>query len=194
MLELREVVVPVPDEELVALAKSGDLSGVEELLRRHYGISKRVARRYLGNEQDAEDAVQDGFVKVLRSLDHFDGRSGFRTWLLRVVTNAALDLGRRRKRRANSSFDELTSSSEPGIEIDPAAGLANADLRRRLDEALSQLSPEIRSTFVLVAEAECSYQQVAEIQEVPIGTVMSRVHYARKKLQAWLTGPGAEPD
>src|SRR5437667_4843915 len=93
--------VAAPDDEsLVNLARRGDRTACEELFQRHWGIAYRVAYRLLGHEQDALDAVQEALLKALTHLDDFDGRSGFRTWLLRIVTNAALDAGRRRGRRS----------------------------------------------------------------------------------------------
>src|SRR6185312_12247593 len=87
------------DEALVRLAREGDPSAREELFRRHWGVAYRVAYRLLGHDQDAQDATQDGMIKALSHLHDFDGRSGFRTWLLKIVTNSAYDAGRRRKRR-----------------------------------------------------------------------------------------------
>src|SRR3954464_1842613 len=102
------------DESLVQLARGGDRSAREELFRRHYGVSYRVAYRLLGHEQDALDAVQEAFLKAITHLDDFDGRSGFRTWLLVIVTNAALDAGRRRGRRsARMLSDARARDAEP---------------------------------------------------------------------------------
>src|SRR3954454_22316549 len=92
--------VAAPDDEtLVGLARQGSRPACEELFQRHRAVAYRVAYRMLGNEQDALDAVQDGLLKAFSGLDDFDGRSGFRTWLVRVVSNAAIDLGRKRSRR-----------------------------------------------------------------------------------------------
>ena len=186
----QESVLATPDEDLVALARGGDSAARDELFRRHFGVAYRVAFRLLGHEQDALDALQDGFLKALLHLSEFDGRSGFRTWLLRVVTNAALDLGRRRRRRLSVSLDQFaaeetgrTTARNGSGPHDPSAGLVRADLRTMLNAALDQLSPSIRTTFVLFAEAELSYKEIADCQNVPIGTVMSRIHYARQKLQ-----------
>src|SRR5207244_4115148 len=88
-----------PDEHLLERHASGDRQALNELFRRHRGPAYRVAYRLLGNEADALDAVQEGFVKALTNLKRFEGRSSFKTWLLRVVSNAALDLGRQRGRR-----------------------------------------------------------------------------------------------
>jgi RNA polymerase sigma-70 factor (ECF subfamily) len=186
--------VLTPDEILVRLTREGDHSAREELFHRHWGVAYRVAFRLLGNDQDALDAVQDGLLKAVAHLDGFDGRSGFRTWLLRIVNNAALDAGRKRGRRPSLGLadSDANGPAEPAFDDDPAQGLHRQDLRRALDAALNRLSPTVRSTFVLFAEAGLSYKEIAEIQDVPIGTVMSRLHYARQKLQSYLKSDGIE--
>jgi RNA polymerase sigma-70 factor (ECF subfamily) len=152
-----------------------------------------VAYRLLGNEQDALDAVQDGFLKAVIHLDDFEGRSGFQTWLMRIVTHTALDSGRKRGRRSTLSLgDRDNNRREPSCEDDPARGLHRKDLRQILDAALDRLSPTIRAPFVLFAEAGMSYKEIAEALEVPIGTVMSRIHAARQKLQTYLEGSDLE--
>lgn len=189
MAEALAGVLATPDEALVEQARRGDASAREELFRRHFDIALRVARRQLGHDQDALDAVQDGFLKGVLHLHEFDGRSRFRTWLLRIVTNASLDLGRRRRRRPSVPLgDAETDGVEAAVNDDPALGLHRGDLRRKIDSALARLSPDTRQTFVLFAEAELSYKEIAECQGVPIGTVMSRLHYARQKLQNFLEG------
>jgi RNA polymerase sigma-70 factor (ECF subfamily) len=103
---------------------------------------------------------------------------------LRIVGNTALDWGRRRKRRPTLRIsDSETSSNEPACDDDPARRLYLQDLRHALDAGLNQLSPKIRSTFVLFAELQLSYKEIAETQKIPIGTVMSRINAAREKLQ-----------
>ncbi len=179
-------VLATPDESLVEQARAGDHPAREELFRRSREVAYRVAFRLLGHEQDALDAVQEAFLKAFRHLGDFDGRSGFRTWLLRIVHNAALDVGRRRKRRPTQRLDDLGPDDDPARPDDPARGLHRDDLRRQIQAALARLSPATRETFVLFAEAGLSYKEIAEAQGVPIGTVMSRLHYARQKLQAYL--------
>lgn len=189
MIEACAGVLAAPDEDLVSRARRGEPPAREELFRRHFDVAYRVARRLLGHEQDALDAVQDGFLKAVVHLDDFDGRSVFRTWLLRIVTNAALDAGRRRRRRPTVPLgDGETDGIDPAVTEDPALGLHRGDLRRQIDKALARLGPDTRQTFVLFAEAELSYKEIAECQGLPIGTVMSRLHYARQKLQSYLEG------
>jgi RNA polymerase sigma-70 factor (ECF subfamily) len=181
---------PAPsDEQLLARLAAGDREALEELFQRYRLLAYRVAHRFLGHEADALDAVQEGFVKALTHLAGFQGRSSFKTWLLRVVSNAALDLGRQRGRREALSLEAFTAEQDhvlPVLEENPARGLERADLRRLLDQALAQLPQAQRQTFVLHVDGELSYREVAEVLGISIGTVMSRLYYARQKLRALL--------
>src|SRR5712671_6954011 len=144
------------DEELLARLAGGDRGALDELFRRYRLVAYRVAHRLLGNEADALDAVQDGFVKALTHLGGFQRRSSFKTWLLRVVSNAALDLGRQRGRREAVSLEAAevrdADLSQLLVPDQSAARLDRAELRRLLDQALQILSEPQRQTFVLHAE------------------------------------------
>lgn len=176
--------VRTPDEILVQRARAGIPSAREELFQRYRIDAYRVAYRYLGNEQDALDVVQEALIKAFSGLADFDGRCGFRFWLLRIVTNAALDWGRRRKRRPTLSLShEVGASAEPSMVADPGLRIHRQDLRNAIDGALGRLSPKLRTTFILFAELGLSYKEIAETENVPIGTVMSRINAAREKLQ-----------
>ena len=180
------------DEQLLACFAAGRREALDELFRRYRSAAYRVAYRLLGHEADALDAVQDGFVKALTRLESFRGHSSFKTWLLRVVSNAALDLGRQRGRRDVLRLDGPAEAdvrdNAVGPPHDPAWGLERADLRRLLDDALASLPEAQRRTFVLHADGGLSYREVAETLGISIGTVMSRLYYARQKLRAYLTG------
>jgi RNA polymerase sigma-70 factor, ECF subfamily len=183
--------VPTQDEVLVRDARDGDRSACEELFRRHRNDCYRMAYRYLGNEQDALDVVQEAMIKAFSALAQFDGRSSYRTWLLRIVRNTALDWGRRRKRIPGNLLGEglraqRSDNGEPTITDDPSIRLERQDLRRALEVGLNGLTGTLRETFVLFAELGLSYKDIAEVQDVPVGTVMSRIHSARAKLQAVL--------
>jgi RNA polymerase sigma-70 factor, ECF subfamily len=179
------------DESLLEGAVVGNRPSLDELFRRYGPLAYRVAFRLLGNEPDALDAVQDGFVKALAALPQFAGRSTFKTWLLRVVSNAALDLGRQRGRREHLVVEPLRDDLGPADDPAPDHALQTEDLRRKLQEALDQLPQAQRQTFVLHAEAELTYREVAETLGISIGTVMSRLFYARQKLRTilrpWMT-------
>jgi RNA polymerase sigma-70 factor (ECF subfamily) len=178
------------DEQLLDRFAAGEREALDELFRRYRQPAYRVAFRLLGHEADALDAVQEGFVKALTHLQSFQGRSSFKTWLLRVVSNAALDLGRQRGRREAHHLEPLVDgeSFQPQLMTPDAAseGLDRADLRTVLDRALATLSEVQRQTFVLHADAGLSYREVAEALDISIGTVMSRLFYARQKLRAIL--------
>jgi RNA polymerase sigma-70 factor, ECF subfamily len=174
------------DEDLLRRHASGERLALEELFRRYRQPAYRVAHRLLGNEADALDAVQEGFVKALTHLQSFQGRSSFKTWLLRVVSNAALDMGRQRGRRETLSLDAAVAGDSLAIASVSAQGLERADLRGTLDQALATLSGAQRQTFVLFADAELTYREVADILGISVGTVMSRLFYARQKLRAFL--------
>ncbi len=181
---------PTPsDEQLLERFSAGDRTALEELFQRYRAPAYRVAYRLLDNEADALDAVQEGFVKALLHLAGFERRSAFKTWLLRVVSNAALDMGRQRGRREHLSLDPTHGDGEglhPLAVGDPAEGLHREDLRRLLQEALRTLPEAQRRTFVLHADGGLSYREVADVLEISIGTVMSRLFYARQRLKAFL--------
>ena len=188
-------VLPVPaaaqpaDAALLERFTAGDRAALDELFRRYRGVAYRVAYRLLGRDADALDAVQDAFVKVLTHLDRFRGRSSFKTWLLRIVSNAALDHGRRRRREtrapqtpAGDPTDRFVPASLPA----PDTELTRADLRHKIDAALGRLPDSQRQTFVLHVHGGLSYREVAQVLGVSIGTVMSRLFYARQKLKTLL--------
>src|SRR6266705_2096302 len=115
------------DEQLLSRAARGSKDALDELFRRYRLVAYRVAFRLLNNEADALDAVQEAFIKALTHLPSFEGRSSFKTWLLRVVSNAALDLGRQRGRRETLSLDGAAATEnedgQPATFDDPALGL-----------------------------------------------------------------------
>jgi RNA polymerase sigma-70 factor (ECF subfamily) len=188
-------VLPTPvlaqptDAALLQRFAAGDRTALDDLFRRYRGVAYRVAYRLLGREADALDAVQDGFVKALTHLDRFRGHSSFKTWFLRIVSNAALDLGRQRKRESRVSqapADDPPDRFGPADLPAPDTELARADLRRKIDAALVRLPESQRQTFVLHVDGGLSYREVAESLGISIGTVMSRLFYARQKLKTLL--------
>jgi RNA polymerase sigma-70 factor (ECF subfamily) len=182
------------DEQLLACFAAGNRQALDELFRRYRQPAYRVAYRLLGHEADALDAVQEGFMKALTHLHSFQGRSSFKTWLLRVVSNAALDLGRQRGRRDTVRLDaphnrDLTDSRLLTAD-ETGRRLERDELRHQLHKALDCLSEVQRQTFVLFADGELSYREIAEAMHTSIGTVMSRLFYARRKLRNYLNERG----
>lgn len=178
--------MPEPsDRELIDRIVRGDRPALDRLMQRHHAVAYRVACRLLRHEADALDAVQDGFVNVLSHLERFRGQSTFRTWLLRIVSNAALDIGRAKNRRdtrfltPTEDFHGVQDSRNDPLDH----GLERVDLRGKLDDALALLPAVQRQTFVLHVDGDLSYREVAEVLGISIGTVMSRLFYARQRLR-----------
>jgi RNA polymerase sigma-70 factor (ECF subfamily) len=179
------------DEQLLDSYRRGSREALEELFQRYRDTAYRVAFRLLGRDADALDAVQEGFIKALTHLDGFEARSSFKTWLLRIVSNASLDLGRQRRRREAHSLEAMELRDQ---EVDPrslqdeAGNLVDhADLREQLDAALRELPESQRTTFVLHVDGEMSYREIADTLKISIGTVMSRLFYARQRLKGLLS-------
>jgi RNA polymerase sigma-70 factor (ECF subfamily) len=146
-----------------------------------------VALKVLRNLEDAEDAVQDAFLKVWRCLDRFEGRSSFSTWIHRIVMNASLDLLRKNACRSdtprhNHVQDEPSLDTAPAQEQTPEEVLDQAEVQALVRAAVAALPAMHRQVIELREFDDCSYQEVAEIVACPVGTVMSRLHHARHKL------------
>jgi RNA polymerase sigma-70 factor (ECF subfamily) len=167
------------DHDLVQAARAGDRPAMEKLLRRHHDRIWTIARRIMGNDADADDATQEAMLGVVRGLPRFDGRSAFTTWLYRVVTNACLDELRRRSRRPRP-VDILPETAST---LDPDVGEQMA-----IDAALRTLSPEFRAAVVLRDVAGLDYATIAEVLDIPPGTVRSRIARGRSSLATELGG------
>ena len=192
------------DSEIVERAKKGDREAFGVLVRRYQGRAYRLALRVLRDEEKARDAVQDSFLKAYRSIDRFEGRSSFYTWLYRLVMNRCIDQKRRDKSRSDKhvEWDEERShdaSQAVGAGVVPPGGpdddLYRAELRKRMAEAICGLPDDARRTFELREVDGLEYAEIAEVLRIPKGTVMSRLHYARRRLRAVLIEAGvAEPE
>ena len=174
-------------------AQGGDRGALDQLLRRHYDRVHAVCRRITGHDADAADAAQDAMIAIVRNLDRFDGRSSFGTWAYRIATNASLDELRRRKRRPvpTSSDDDEHSYRE---RADPDSGQRVEAIgdHLALDAALRTLSDEFRLPVVLRDVADLDYAEIAEVLDIPAGTVKSRIARGRAALAKALS-PQAEP-
>jgi RNA polymerase sigma-70 factor (ECF subfamily) len=183
------------DEVLAAAANAGDRGALETLLARHLDRVHAICRRVTGHPEDALDATQEALIAVTRGLHRYDGRSLFTTWLYRVATNAALDELRRRKRRPEPA--EL-SEDRPGPGGRSAAGAAPVEsvvaARLDVDAALARLSPEFRAAVVLRDLCDLDYAEIAEVLEVPVGTVRSRIARGRAAIAEQLREPDDSPE
>lgn len=176
------------EPDLVLRARAGDISAQGELARLHRRPMFLLALQLLGNQDDAMDVVQDSLLRFFTSLHRFDPSRPVRPWLYRIVRNRVIDLFRRRKVRRHESLDAADEDGRPRLElrdhsVDLEADARAAQLRKHMWEALSRLSETQREILVLRDYHDLAYAEIAETLGIPIGTVMSRLHSARKKLK-----------
>ena len=183
------------DADVIEKARTGDHAAFRVLVERYQGRAYRLALRVLRDEEQARDAVQDAFLKVYGSLHRFEGRSSFYTWLYRLVMNLCLDMKRRDRSDRHVEWNEEQAShvaEGPGSRdfADPDEQLGRSELRRLVARAIDALPEDARRTIQLREIDGLSYAEIAESLGVPKGTVMSRLHYARRRVRAALVEAG----
>jgi RNA polymerase sigma-70 factor, ECF subfamily len=182
------------DFELVALARQQDLPAYNELMRRHHGKIYGLVYNMTSNKEDAEDLVQDVFVKAYASLGRFRGTSSFYTWIYRIAINRTINFLKKRRRSMALSLDNV----DEGIERDPAYMELSAresprrdavlsELQEKLNKALLTLSEKHRTVVVLHDIQGVPHDEIARMMRCSQGTVRSRLFYARQQLQAELS-------
>jgi RNA polymerase sigma-70 factor, ECF subfamily len=179
------------DEELVRAAQRGGTSAMaafEELVARHRDKIYARAFSMMRHEDEAIDLSQEAWVKGWQRLKQFQGESSFVTWMTRIVINLCLDQLRKQKRQRAESIELLEEEGGgverqmPVVTQNPTEGLERQELRKKIDKALDQLSPEHRMVLVLHEFEELEYKEIAKKMECSIGTVMSRLFYARRRM------------
>ena len=182
------------DQVLVKAAQRGNMAAFEELVARHRDKIYARAFSMLRNEGEAVDLSQEAWIKGWQRLKQFQGEASFVTWMTRIIINLCLDQLRRQKRVRAESIEQLEEElggverQMPIITPNPTERLERAELRQRIDRAMAQLSYEHRTVLVLHEFEELEYKAIAKRMGCSIGTVMSRLFYARRKLAALLAG------
>ncbi len=170
------------DADLVALAQTGDQVAFGELVHRHLDRAHAVAYRILRDREDARDVVQDSFLRAWKALPAFEGRAQFGTWLVRIITNLALNRAQRDKLRHAPSLDDIGDPPAPAI----AGAGGGASLGRRIAEAIDHLPPVQRATFVLRFQEDLSVKETANRLGCSEGAVKASAFHAIRKLRAAL--------
>jgi RNA polymerase sigma-70 factor (ECF subfamily) len=178
----------LPEAERIRRAANGDMRAFSSLVDEHRPRVLRTAYGIVGSTQEAEEIGQEVFIKVWRSLPDYNRVGAFSSWLYRITVNASID--RLRKRREETSIDELPEGSTPLVdrlsEDDsdlPEEVVERSDTARIIREAIEELPPNARATLILREYEQLSYKEIAAALEIPIGTVMSRLNYARRVLR-----------
>lgn len=180
------------DETLVREAQRGDMPAFEELVARHRDKVYSRAYSMMRSEDDALDLSQEAWVKAWQRLVQFQGESSFATWITRIVINLCLDAMRKQKRLQAESIDQMDEESGgverhlPVVQVDMLERLDREELRARIDAGLSQLSEAHRTVLILHEFEGLEYKECAKRMGCSIGTIMSRLFYARRRLAALL--------
>lgn len=184
------------DAELIRRALSGDQSAFAKLLQKYRRQVYTLTMRMLGQEQDAEDAAQDAFIRAFQSLESCDPNRPFLRWIYRIGYNLCVDRYRRR-RHVTISLDEPFGEEKFRRELvdetpGPEERLDMKEEQRRLTELLSSLPPRYRAVVVLRHQDDLSYEEIADILNLPLGTVKARMHRAHNLLRKMLKRGGGE--
>jgi len=178
------------DRELIRESRRGNKDAFRELVERYQRKILAVAVGMLHNQDDALEVTQEAFVKAYGSLDRFKGESSFYTWLYRIVVNLAIDRKRRDQRRGTVALEDRPGGGEdleadlPSQRLsDPYQQARSRELGGRIREAIDELTPDQKAVIVLREVEGLSYDEISAVMQCPKGTVMSRLHYARKALQ-----------
>ncbi|MBN2172159.1 MAG: RNA polymerase sigma factor [Candidatus Krumholzibacteriota bacterium] len=174
-----------PDKALLLRARDGDREAFSRLARRYAGEATRIALGYLGSEEDARDMVQEAFLRALRHMDHFDAERPFFPWFYRILRNLCFNFMAKRGRHGECPLvcERDGGVDPPGRGADPFRALVASERASLVWEALQTLSPEHREIIVLRHFRDLSYTEIAEALDIPRGTVMSRLFYARSALR-----------
>jgi RNA polymerase sigma-70 factor, ECF subfamily len=171
------------DEGLVAKSQTGDYHAFEELVRRYRNDVYSLAYHFVRNREEAWDISQEVFIKAHRALNRFRGDASFKTWLMRITANQCKDFFKKR-RLATIAFDDVVREDQvAGSDDGPRKALETRELGQAILAALDTLSEKHRTAIVLREFEGLSYEEMAGVMGTSQGTVMSRLHHARKKLQ-----------
>lgn len=179
-------------QELLSRAQKGDMDAFAELFEEYRSFVFSIAYRLTGNN-DSEDIVMESFLKAWHALPRFQKRSSLKTWLARITRNCALDFCRNSQKRKNREVQAVTENGESYLEQlpsattdNPAGQAVDRETAQIIDSAMAQLSREQRTTVIMREVDGLSYREIAAATEVNVGTVMSRLFYAKRKLQRLL--------
>lgn len=191
---MHERAVAPSDWDLVQRTREGDREAFRELVERYQRRVAALALGMLRSREDALDVVQETFTKAYQSLDRFKGDSGFYTWIYRIAFNLCIDHQRREGKLVPLALEPDATGELPlpaGGDTrrdEPFDSARSAEVGRRLEAAIAELTPDHRAVILLREVEGLSYEEISRVLECPKGTVMSRLHYARRQLRARLKG------
>ncbi len=192
LIEEREAIRSA-DLRLVEKVRDGDLASFDELVRKYRERIYGTVYHLTSNREDAADLTQESFIKAFQSIGKFRGQANFYTWLYRIAVNTTLSALRKRRLRRFFSFDEMDENASPELMNELATRSDGTEkpvllreLQEKLNEALQKLSPKHRIVTVLFEIENLSHEEISDILGVSVGTVRSRLHYAKQHLRTYL--------
>jgi RNA polymerase sigma-70 factor (ECF subfamily) len=168
------------EADLIEGCRNGSVAAFEQLFLKHGERMKSIARNIVGNTADAEDAVQDAFLKIHRNASMFKGRAAFSTWIYRILLNSCYDLMRRRMKRVQECHE---SELEPGVLELQGSPSGDHPLRITLERSLRKLNERNRTVFLLYEVEGFTHREIAEMLDIPEGTSKNALFEAKKHLQ-----------
>jgi len=171
------------DAALVARAQSGDSRAFEELVRRYRNDVFALAHHFMRNREEAWDVSQEVFIKAFRGLKRFRAEASFKTWLLRITANHCKDRFKKRRLSTVAFDDAVRAQGAPAAALGPDRALEAQEIGQAIAAAVEALPAKHRAVFVLREYEGMAYDEIAQVVGCRIGTVMSRLHHARKKLR-----------
>src|SRR6266480_2021620 len=185
---------PVPDLELVQRAQKGDGASYDELVRRYQERVYATVYHKTSNHEDANDLAQETFIKGFQALKSFKGDSSFYTWIYRIAVNKTINFLKQRKNRTHMSLNDIDFNAENDPDLvalisdrTPRRDIGLTELQEKLNDAMQKLSPVHRLVVTLHDVQGLSHEEIGKIIDCNIGTVRSRLFYARQQLQAYLS-------
>lgn len=185
--------VRAEEEAIIHRAQKGDLAAYDELVRRYQERIYATVYHMTSNHEDANDLTQEAFIKAFHALKSFKGGSSFYTWVYRIAVNKTINFLKQRKHRSSMSLNDLDFNAEKDPDLvalisdkTPRRDAALSELQKKLNEAMQKLSDQHRLVVTLHDVQGLAHEEIAEIMDCNVGTVRSRLFYARQQLQGYL--------
>jgi len=181
------------DAALVSRARTRGFDAFEELVRRYRNDVFRLCYHFTRNREEAWDLSQEAFIKAYSALVHFRGEANFKTWLLRIAANQCKDLLKKRRLPTVGFDDALRADGASSSILEPDHAVEAEEIGRAIESAIQGLPLKHRTAFILREYEGMTYEEMAQVMDCNLGTVMSRLHHARRKLQQRLSDMGIAP-
>ncbi len=192
-IQKAEQEVPLDELELVRLAQDGDLQSYDELVKRYQERIYATIFHMTMNHEDASDLTQESFIKAFQAIRNFKGDSSFFTWVYRIAVNKTINFLKQKKNRNHYSLDDIDCNAERDPDLvslishkTPRRDLNLSELQEKLNEAMQKLSEDHRLVIVLHDIQGLPHEEISKIMDCNVGTVRSRLYYARQQMQALL--------